>query len=106
VSWSNEKPTEPGIYWYVEKRWVDGDEIEPVGPLVVDLVFDYKGDVELMYLGDDCPGGFDQMVSERNEPIQYPFGWDDSKTREEKLKKRVVRKSEYWLMKIEEPELP
>lgn len=104
--WSNKKPTEDGVYWYVKKIWENGI-ICPITPPTICYISEYRGDTDVMFIGDDCPDelpGKETMVLEYSRTLEPTFMFDSPEEKERKRKNVINIKEEVWLIKVEEPE--
>jgi len=111
TEWSNKKPTEDGYYWLLTKTYIDGllDSVD--GP---DLIFASipterieRSYISTAELGSDCGGlipNKDIMIDEEIRQRKITFTWSSKEEKEKEMKDLVVRRIEYYIIKIEEPE--
>ena len=119
TEWSNKKPTESGIYWYLRKVWVDGLRNPIIAlrdtPQIVhvDIPDDENKIIDIEFIGSDCPDMLPNipiMITEELRPRELSFMFQPKKRskneiRDQKRKDLITRKIEHLLIKVEEPKV-
>ena len=104
--WSNKKPKNDGVFWHVKKIWKNG-LISHITPPTICYISEYRGDTDVMFIGDDCPDGLppnEIMIVEYSRPEETIFMFDSPEDKAKKSKNIVNIKEETWLMEVKEPE--